>query len=171
MRAVEELHSTGSFRYDKPFTPKKKSGRKIWNKSKQHCKSTIPISPPKQYKPEVELTDLENRQLKVFISALNATANGLGVTPDEVMLVLDSGASCTLTSSMDYFIGPVKRVQNTTISGTASGLEIKGTGTVEYRLRYDSGNCVYSSQDRTLPLRTAVSVPTHFPSTVSRSNR
>ena len=33
MRAVEELQSTGSFRYDKPFTQKKKRGRKIWNKS------------------------------------------------------------------------------------------------------------------------------------------
>ena len=143
MRAVDELHSTGSFRYDKPFTPKKKCGRKIWNKSKQHSKSTIPISPPTQYKPEIERTDLENRKLNVFLSALNAeAANGLGVTPDEVMLVLDSGASCTLTPSMDDFIGPIKRVQNTYISGIASGLEIKGTGTVEYRLRDDSGNVV-----------------------------
>ena len=43
---------------------------------------------------------------------------------------------------MDDFIGPIKRVQNTYISGIASGLEIKGTCTVEYRLRDDSGNVV-----------------------------
>ena len=76
-------------------------------------------SPPKQYKPDVKRTDLEKRKLKVFLSALNATANGLSVTPDEVMLVLDSGASCTLTLSMYDFISPIKQLKNTYISGMA----------------------------------------------------
>ena len=40
------------------------------------------------------------------------------------------------------FVGPIKPVQDCTISGIANGLEVLGTGTVEYRVKDDSANYV-----------------------------
>ena len=39
-------------------------------------------------------------------------------------------------------LGEIKKVQITKISGIADGLEIEGTGTVEYMLNDESGNDV-----------------------------
>ena len=78
----------------------------------------------------------------MYLSALNATVQGIGITPDEIALILDSGASCTISPSKDVFVGPIKPVRNCTISGIANGLEVLGTVIVEHRVKDDSANNV-----------------------------
>ena len=78
----------------------------------------------------------------MYLSALNATVESIGITPDEIVLILDSRASCTISPSKDDFVGQIKPVRNCTISGIANGLEVLCTGTVEYRVKDDSANDV-----------------------------
>ena len=112
----------------------------------------VPRLPPKMYSPLTPRTDEQNKKLFQVLSAVTSvnTAQQQGMTPDEVVLVIDSGASCTITNSLDDFVGPVHKVQNCTISGIASGLEIEAIGTVEYTLCDDKSNPFCIRIERTL---------------------
>jgi hypothetical protein len=62
-------------------------------------------------------------------------------------LILDTGASISVTNCIADFVGPVRPVQHTTLQGIAAGLAIKGIGMARYHIRDDTGN----SRDYTIP--------------------
>jgi len=66
-------------------------------------------------------------------------SNTLGLTPDEVMLIFDTGASISISNSKDDFIGEITPIKRMRISGIAKGLEVNGHGTVEYTVLDDKG--------------------------------
>jgi len=57
-------------------------------------------------------------------------------------LILDTGASVSVSHDRADFVGPLQRVQHTTLQGIASGLPIEGVGTVLYTCRDIAGNLV-----------------------------
>ena len=75
--------------------------------------------------------------LAAFQSTYSDTTTPL--TPDMVPLVIDTGASVTITPFQTDFITPLQPIQQTTIQGIASGLQVAGTGTVCYTFRNDDG--------------------------------
>lgn len=60
--------------------------------------------------------------LAAFQSTYSDTTTPL--TPDMVPLVIDTGASVTITPFQTDFITPLQPVQQTTIQGIASGLQV-----------------------------------------------
>lgn len=60
-------------------------------------------------------------------------------TPDQVRLIVDTGASLTITNTKTDFIGEVRPVQPTTISVFASSLLVEGIGTVKFSFKNNSG--------------------------------
>jgi hypothetical protein len=56
-----------------------------------------------------------------------------------VSLILDTGASISVSNCSADFVSPVRPVQHTTLKGIAAGLTIKGIGTVRYCVRDDQG--------------------------------
>jgi hypothetical protein len=59
-----------------------------------------------------------------------------------ISLILDTGASISVTNCIADFIAPLRPVQHTTLQGIAAGLEIKGLGTVRYSVLNDVGQTV-----------------------------
>jgi hypothetical protein len=56
-----------------------------------------------------------------------------------VPLILDTGASISITNSPHDFVGPIKPIQNTTVQGIAAGISVHGIGTVRYIVRDTMG--------------------------------
>jgi hypothetical protein len=56
-----------------------------------------------------------------------------------ISLILDTGASVSVTNCSADFITAIRPIQHTTLKGIAAGLTIKGLGTVRYTVRDDSG--------------------------------
>ena len=145
MQEIDELHKNGHLQttikqiLNKRKRMKHTKNSKNKNKNKNNNFTTVI---PQLYNPRTQRTTTQNQKLFVYCSALNASHLKHGITPDEVTLIFDSGASCTISPSESDFLGEIKKVQNTKISGIANGLEIEGTGTVEYMLTDDSGNDV-----------------------------
>jgi hypothetical protein len=71
-----------------------------------------------------------------------------------VPLVIDTGASITVTPYSTDFISPIQPVQSVEIKGIASGLQVRGFGDVCYKFYNDAGelqtltlpNCLYVPQ-------------------------
>jgi hypothetical protein len=70
-----------------------------------------------------------------------------------VPLILDTGASVTITPFCSDFVTPLQPVQHITIKGIASGLKAEGVGDVSYTFVNDSGN------EQTLTLQNCLYVP------------
>jgi len=64
-----------------------------------------------------------------------------------VSLILDTGATISVTNCTADFVTPIRPVQHTTLQGIAAGLSIKGLGTVKYSVSDDSGTL----QDLVIP--------------------
>jgi hypothetical protein len=75
------------------------------------------------------------------------------MTLDMVPLILDTGASVTITPFCSDFVTPLHSVQHITIKGIASGLKAEGVGGVSYTFVNDSGN------EQTLTLQNCLYVP------------
>jgi hypothetical protein len=90
---------------------------------------------PAAHSPEYQREQLV--LLAAFQSTYSDTTTPL--TPDMVPLVIDTGASVTITPFQTDFITPLQPVQQTTIQGIASGLQVAGRGTVCYTFRNDDG--------------------------------
>ena len=146
LSAIDELHADGQLdnklQQISKQHPERRKRNKNKNTNKNKNKRDSDLVVPLSYCPSTQRTVLQNQKLLLYCSALNASHTKHTITPDEVILVFDSGASCTISPSESDFYGTIHKVQNTKISGIADGLEIKGTGTVEYTLKDDSGNDV-----------------------------
>jgi hypothetical protein len=56
-----------------------------------------------------------------------------------ISLIIDTGASISVTNCVADFITPLRPVQQSTLQGIAAGLAIKGLGTVRYTVKDDLG--------------------------------
>ncbi len=106
---------------------------------------TYPI-PPKSvpyYKPlTAGLLPPGAWRLREKVAAYQAVEEGLTtpITPNETHVVVDMGASISITNEKDDFISEISPVQSTELQGIASGLQIEGNGTVCYSFQTDDGD-------------------------------
>jgi len=70
----------------------------------------------------------------VRLQAFQATFEGFitPMTPDMIPLILDTGASISITPFKSDFITPIKPIQHVSIKDIASGLTATGIGDVSY---------------------------------------
>lgn len=61
---------------------------------------------------------------------------------DTVLLIVDTGASITITPDKRDFLSPVHPVQPTTLQGIAAGLQVQGIGRARYNFPQPSGQPV-----------------------------
>jgi len=102
--------------------------------------SMVPVIPD-QVTPEITLPPLECQEKLLLLAAFEATyhSSQTPISPDMVPLVIDSGASITISPYLTDFIGQLRPVQDVSIQGIASGLQVKGIGTLQYKFFNDSG--------------------------------
>lgn len=108
------------------------------------------------YPPLTTSPTSQNKEYLLQLAAFEATYhnNPTPISPDMVPLVIDTGASITVTPYSTDFISPIKPVQAIEIKGIASGLRVHGYGDVCYHFRNDVGelqkltlpNCLYAPQ-------------------------
>jgi hypothetical protein len=115
-------------------------------------------SPPRlvrQYEPMIPQSDFHAKEKLVMLTAFEATYHDTTtpLTPDMVPLIIDTGASISLTPHATDFITPIRPVQNIQIKGIASGLSVKGVGDISYQFRNDMGEL------QTMILRDCLYVP------------
>ena len=111
---------------------------------------TVPLAAP-VFEPKKTYSAAEVECFREQLHALECE-NDRGVvcfTPDEIRLILDSGASISISNCLSDFISPPSKVQSTTVRGIGAGLQVKGIGTVRYIL----------SDGRTLEIENVLYVP------------
>jgi hypothetical protein len=83
----------------------------------------------------------ENKRKLLLLSAFEATYHGnlTPISPDMVPLVIDTGASISITPYKTDFTNEIKPTQSVQIKGIASGLNVMGYGPVQYSFYNDSG--------------------------------
>jgi hypothetical protein len=96
------------------------------------------------YQPLAPFSDHRGIQLRESIQACAATSTGFPTpfTTDEVIFVIDTGASVTVTNSKSDFVSELHPVQPTKLQGIAAGLEVKGIGDAEYVFRMDNNTTI-----------------------------
>lgn len=114
--------------------------------------TTVPRIVP-TYPPQTPSTTIPNKECLLQLAAFEATYynNITPISPDMVPLVIDTGASITVTPYSTDFISPIRPIQSVEIKGIASGLQVKGYGDVRYSFHNDAGelqsltlqNCLY----------------------------
>lgn len=117
--------------------------------------ATIPLLPT-TYEPLVLHTPMYNKEKLLQLAAFEATYQDAQtpISPDMVPLIIDTGASITVTPYKTDFISPIKPVQAVEIKGIASGLQVQGFGDVSYSFYNDNRelqtmilkNCLYVPQ-------------------------
>ena len=117
---------------------------KLAKRSKKKSRSTTKGTSLEQYAPTMHYSGKDRIKLQNKLIALQSRieSNNLGLTPDEVLLIFDTGASISISNSKDDFIGEITPITHMRISGIAKGLEVKGYGTVEYTVLNDDGATV-----------------------------
>ena len=100
-----------------------------------------PVLPPTSFSPLEERSPNENKAKLVLLAAFEATYHDVQtpITPDMVLLVIDTGASNTISPYATDFVGEIRAVQDVEIKGIASGLKVAGVGDVAYSLTNDDG--------------------------------
>ena len=116
---------------------------------------TIPL-PPTSFPPQSEITPFQAREKFVQLATFQATYHDsvTPMTPDMAPLILDTGASISISPYPTDFITPIRPVQHVNIKGIASGLAAKGIGDLSYSFVNDAGttqtivlkNCLYVPQ-------------------------
>jgi hypothetical protein len=113
---------------------------------------TIPRIIP-TYTPLVDSIPIQNKEKLLLLAAFEA-AYHLSLTPftpDMVPIVIDTGASVTVTPYATDFTSLIKPVQSVEVKGIASGLQVRGYGDISYQFQNDNGdtqqmilrNCLY----------------------------
>jgi hypothetical protein len=92
----------------------------------------------------------------VQIATFQATFHGsiTPMSPDMVPLILDTGASVSISPVRLDFVTPIRPAQHVTVKGIASGLNVAGVGGIAYTFVNDAGdtqniilrNCLYVPQ-------------------------
>jgi hypothetical protein len=101
-------------------------------------RDTIPRLPT-TYLPLAFHTALYNKEKLLQLAAFKATYHEAKtpISPDMVPLILDTGASITVTHYKTDFVSIIKPVQSVEIKGIASGLQVQGMGDVSYSFYND----------------------------------
>ncbi len=131
-------------------------GRRIHRDIPRHrSTSSIPCIVP-TYDPMTTIPTYENKKKLLLLAAFEATYHEAPtpISPDMVPLILDTGASITVTPYETDFITKIRPGQAIKIKGIASGLQVKGFGDVSYSFYNDNGtlqtmtlcNCLYVPQ-------------------------
>jgi hypothetical protein len=136
------------------------------NRDQRYCiriRRDLPLHRPPNIVPQLATTfdplrqscTTENKFMLIKLAAFEATYhdNVTPISPDTVPLVIDSGASATVTPYSTDFVDSIRPVQNVEITGIASGLQVRGIGTVSYQFFNDAG------QLQTLQIKDCLYVP------------
>jgi transposase InsO family protein len=117
--------------------------------------SSVPRIIPQHLNPCSSSTT-DNKLHLLQIAAFEATYadNKTPISPDCFPLIIDTGASISVTPYRTDFISDIHPVQSLEIQGIASGLTVKGAGTVTYSYYNDAGalqtitlkHCLYVPQ-------------------------
>jgi len=94
--------------------------------------------PPKlapDYNPTPIDPPFSSKEKMVMLAACQATYQDsiTPLTPDMVPVIIDTGASISLSPYETDFIGTIQPVQNVTLKGIASGLQVAGIGTIQHQ--------------------------------------
>jgi transposase InsO family protein len=96
-----------------------------------------------------------NKERLVLLAAFEASYQDTitPLTPDMVPIIIDPGASVSISPYSMDFVGPINAVQNVNLQGIASGLQAAGIGTIQYKFRNDA------DKEKSLLLRRCLHVP------------
>jgi len=91
----------------------------------------------------------------VKLAAFQATFHEsvTSITPDMISLIMDTGASISISPFITDFISPIRPAQHITIKGIASGLNVAGMGNLAYTFLNDNG------VEQTITLKNSLYVP------------
>jgi hypothetical protein len=150
--AIEALHQ--SMRHLPPPTPnnptdatlspatspqRKKRRPGIYTYRSTHHPPNLPPVPVQHFPLQLDHSVKPSPNGPAGMAALQAALQQPIFPSTAVQLVLDKGASVSVSPEKGDFIGPVRQVQPTTLQGIASGLSVEGTGTVHYSCQDDNG--------------------------------
>jgi hypothetical protein len=127
--------ATGRHEYAFDYTPRRPSHIRPRNR---------PHPSPPQLVPSFDNTltaiPFRNKELLVKLAAFEASYQDTvtPLTPDMVPIIIDSGASISISPYATDFLGPIRPVQHVTLKGIASGLKVAGIGTIKYSFYNDA---------------------------------
>ena len=107
-------------------------------------KLDIPIPAP-DFNPTAQVLSFQQAKdycVMLFTLHSNYSEGTAPVTSDDLLVILDSGCTCTISFNKQDFIGPICPVQFIKLKGIASGLQVKGIGTVNWTFLSDDGSRV-----------------------------
>ncbi len=86
------------------------------------------------YNPSASEPLFASKEKLVLLVAVQASYHDLitPLTPDILPVIVDSGASISISPYDMDFIGKIHPVQNITLKGIVSGLKVVGIGTLQY---------------------------------------
>jgi hypothetical protein len=110
---------------------------------------------PTQYEPDISRSPIECKEKLVLFAAFEATYQDSKspISPDMVPLILDTGASISISPYRSDFVSTIRPVQKVQIKGIASGLTVEGIGDLQYKIINDAG------EEQTLFLKNSLYVP------------
>jgi hypothetical protein len=91
------------------------------------------------YNPDDDQVPFSSKEKLVHLHALQTTYHDkvTPLRPDMVPVIIDTGASISISPFNTDFIGQIHPVKNVTLKGIASGLQVAGIGTIQYRFLND----------------------------------
>jgi len=105
---------------------------------------------------DVPLSNTAKKERLLQLAAFEATYHEqpTPISPEMFPIIIDTGASVTVTPCATDFITPIRPVQSVEIKGIAAGLQVRGYGDVRYSFYNDAGqkqhlhlrNCLYVPQ-------------------------
>jgi len=122
--------------------------------SLQRNRDCVPIIPD-TFDPLQHTASQENQIKLLQLNAFEASLQDhpTPFSPDMFPIIIDTGASITISPYTTDFSTPIRPVQNLEIKGIASGLKIMGVGDITYHVYDDEGNI------QTLTLKNSLYVP------------
>jgi hypothetical protein len=122
-----------------PQLNRSNSGKRVCRDLSRNRTPDIVPRFPITYEPLVYHTSLYNKEKLLQIAAFEATYQDAQtpISPDMVPLIIDTGASITVTPYKTDFVSTIRPVQAVEIKGIAAGLQVKGFGDVSYSFYND----------------------------------
>jgi hypothetical protein len=116
--------STGRVEYAFNYRPRRPAH--ILPRSPAHSR---PPQLAPDYNPDATAIPFSSKEKLVLLSAFQATYHDqpTPLTPDMVPVIIDTGASISLSPYDTDFIGKIHPVQDVTLKGIASGLRVAGS--------------------------------------------